>query len=241
MRVLRWPTSGEAAGLVTFLGGLVAIRMKAMPFPVGTWEATAWLVAYCLLSLSIYRAMEKQSRGQDERTRILLREVVQGARRRRVPRVQGGANKLWLGSWELEALQPGGPPFGLLAGSGFSLRIAKDGRVLVSGDIYQPDGTIAASVYDSEFESVGQFASEYDCNADGDAFEIVDENTEPVLQIVRQGTEGLVVTAFWRLRDAIIGAERGQVRFDLLPHNWPRIRLPRIFQYPSTLYPGRRV
>jgi hypothetical protein len=225
--VLRlWPPSGEAVpawGVAFFLVGIATLTAVI-------WEAMA-----------SHRAQKRRDAEQNERTLILLRAAVQAARKRRVPRFDG-PTKLWLGDWELEVLQPGGPPFGRTAGSQFLLRIDVKGRVLVSGDIYAAGGRrIMASLHDSEFESVGQLASDYDCNADADAFEIVDEGREPVLQVTRRNGGGILVNAFWRFRDGeILVARQGETYFDLFPNDAPRPALRRVFTYPSTLYPGVR-
>ncbi len=237
---------GALSVVLALMGGQVSI---APPPPADrTWWVTAFAIAAAVTVVAligeIFAVRKSEQRREDtnrERQSILVREVIQAARRRRVPRADKTTPEVWLGGWQLEAVVPGAPPFGLSAGSNFTIRIAQDGRILISGDIYGTDGQIAASLYESEFESVGQFVSPYDCNADADAFEIVDGDADPVLQIVRRPGR-FVIEAFWRLKDGTaILAEAEKKKFDLVDWNFPHTKLSPIFAYPSTLAPGKRV
>ena len=76
-----------------------------------------------------------------------------------------------------------------------------------------------------------------------DAFEVVDEDRLPILQVIRHEYEAdaLLVFAFWRLKDGmIISAAPGQTAVDQLPPDATRLPLSPLFRYSSTDHPGRR-
>lgn len=69
-------------------------------------------------------------------------------------------------------------------GTPLTLRVFRDGAVLLDGDIRGRDGSVVAEIRDSRIVTPG---AKCDVNSDESALEIVDEDSRPVIQLFRVG------------------------------------------------------